>query len=70
MSMICRRFRCILISSDGHDEIYNPDSQIKTDIDSFTRDYFDLDSDDLDKISTSTAHNSCLNLTSSNIRSV
>ena len=56
-----------LISSDGHDEIHNPDSQINTCNDNFTCDYFDLDNKDLEKISTSTASNSCLTLASLNI---
>ena len=59
-----------LISTDGHDEIYNPDSQINTYNDNFTCDYFDLDIEDLEKISTSTPSNSCLTLASLNIRSV
>ena len=44
--MIFHRFQP-LISSDGQDEIYNPDSQINTYNDNFTCDYFDLDNEDL-----------------------
>ena len=32
-----------LIGSDGHEEVYNPDSQVDTYDDKFTSDYFDLD---------------------------
>ena len=35
------------LSSDGHDEVYNPDSQINTYSDNFTCSYFDLDNEDL-----------------------
>ena len=46
-----------LVSSDGHDGIYNPDSQINTTSDNFKCDYFDLDDEDLEKISTSAESN-------------
>ena len=46
-----------LISSDGRDEIYNPESQINTNNDNFTCDYFDLDNEDLEKINISSASN-------------
>ena len=59
-----------LISSDGPDEIYNPDSQLNTYNDNFTCDNFDLGNEDLKKISTSTSPDSCLTLASINIRSV
>ena len=59
-----------LIISDGHDEIYNPESQINTYNDNFTCDCFDLDNEDLEKISISTAPNSCLTLAPLNIRSI
>ena len=38
-----------LVSSDGHDEIYNPDCQINTINDIFTCEYFDLDNEYLEK---------------------
>ena len=38
-----------VISSDGHDEMYKPDSQINTYNDNFTCDYFDLDNEDFEK---------------------
>ena len=59
-----------LISSDGYDKIYTPDSQLNTYNDNFTCDYFDLDNEGLEKISTLTAPNSCLTLASLNIKSV
>ena len=39
-----------LLSSDGHDEFHNPDSQVDTYNDIFTRHYFDLDNEDLEKL--------------------
>ena len=54
-------------SSDGHDEFYNPDSQLN---DNFKCGNFDLDNEDFEKISTSTAPKSCLTIASLNIRSV
>ena len=59
-----------LVRSDGQDETYNQDSQNNTYNDNFTCDYFDLDNEVLEKISTSTAPNSCLTHASLNIRSV
>ena len=59
-----------LISSDGQDEFYNPNTQIDTYNDIFTCHYFDLDNEELEKIGTSPAPNSCLTLASLNIRSV
>ena len=56
MSMAFHRFRSIPklvfqppISSKGHYEIYNPDSQINTYNDNFTSDYIDLDNEDLER---------------------
>ena len=51
-------------SSDGHDEICNPDRQINTYNDNLTCDNFDLDNEDLEKINTSAASNSRLTLAS------
>ena len=59
-----------LVSSEGHGEVYNIDSQINTYNDNFTCDYFDVYNEDLEKITISTAPNSCLTLASLNIRSV
>ena len=58
------------ISSNGLHEIYNPDSQIYTYNDNFRCDYFDLDNEDLEKISSSTPSNSGLTIASLDIRSV
>ena len=59
-----------LISSHGHDVIYNPDSQFDIYNDNFTCHLFDLDNEDLEKIITSTASNSCLTLACLNIKCV
>ena len=57
------------MSSDDHDEFYNPDSQLNTYNNDFTSEYFDLDNENCEKLRTSTAKKSCLTFASLNIRS-
>ena len=51
-----------LVSSNGQDGFFNPDSQNDTYNGNFTCHYFDLHNEDPTKTSTSTAYSSCLTL--------